>query len=398
MIFMDLMVLDEKFDSIDVFDEYESLIWTDRYNEAGDFEIYTIANISVINKLKQNRYLYNPDDEDHIMVIENIEISTDALNGNKFKVTGRSAESILERRVIWEQTTLDGYLQGQIKKLLEENIISPEIPERKLTNFIFEESNDPVITELKISKQFTGDNLYEAIVDICKYFEIGFKVRLRNDNKLVFSLYAGADRSYEQFANPHIVFSPSFENLVNTNFYRSNVEIKTLALVAGEDEAGLRRRITVGDENLFGYERRELYVDARDIQSEVYDDEGNESTLPDDEYFALLKERGEEKMLEYKNVHTFEGEVEPAINYTYGMDYFIGDVVQIENEFELQARARITEFIFSESTSGKNYYPTFEIIQELDPESNPDIYILDHRGDPIRSKYGILLGISPKEQ
>lgn len=395
---MDLMLLNENFDSIDVVDEYESLIWTQRYNECGDFEIYTVANVGIIRKLKQKRYLYNPDDDDHIMIIENVEISTDSTEGNHIKVTGRSAESVLDRRIIWEQTTLDGYLQGQIKKLLEENVISPSIPERKLQNFIFEETDDPFITSLKITKQFTGDNLYDSIVEICKTFEIGFKVRLTNDDKLAFSLYSGADRSYEQFENPHIVFSPNFENLVNTNFYQSNTELKTLALVAGEDKAGERRRLVIGDENITGYDRRELYVDARDIQSETFDEEGNEGQLSEDEYFALLKERGEEKMAEYKNVHTFEGEVMPTINYTFGMDYFLGDIVQIENEYEMQARARISEFIFSESTDGKHQYPTFEIIEEMEEETDHDIYILDHRKDPIRSKYGILLGISPREE
>lgn len=395
---MDLMVLNEKFDSIDVIDEYESLIWTDRYSKCGDFEIYTFATTDIINKLAQKRFLYNPDSE-HIMVIENIEITTDVEKGNKIKVTGRSAESLLDRRIIWEQITLDGYLQGQIKKLLEKNAISPDIEERKIPHLIFEETDDPAITELTISKQYTGDNLYDVIADICDTYKIGFKIRLTNENKLAFSLYAGADRSYDQFGNPHIVFSPNFENLVNTNFYKSNTEIKTLALVAGEDEGlGInRRKLVVGNEDLIGFDRRELFVDARDIQSEVYGEDGETTEMPIEEYEKLLKERGEEKLAEYKNIHTFEGEVEPTVNYTYGMDYFIGDICQIENEFDMQAKARITEFIFSESTSGINYYPTFEIIEELEEETVNDIYILDHRREPIRSRYGILLGISPDQ-
>lgn len=393
---MDLMVLNEKFQSLDVIDEYESLIWTDRYNKYGDFEIYTYANYDIIRKLKQNRFLYNPDSE-HLMIIEDIELSTDAEKGNRIKVTGRSAESLLDRRIIWKQTVLDGYLQGQIKKLLEENVISPEIAERKIPNFIFEEVDDPIVNQIKISKQYTGDNLYDVIVELCELYNIGFKVRLTNENKLAFSFYSGTDRSYDQIANPHIVFSPNFENLINTNFYQSNVDTKTLALVAGEDEGTTRRTLVVGNTDLFGFNRREAYVDARDIQSERYNDDGEEEKVPEEEYNQLLKERGEEKLAEYKNVRTFDGQVEPAINYTYGMDYFIGDVCQIENEFDMQAKVRITEFIFSESTSGKNYYPTFEIIEELEDDTGiNDIYILDHRREPIRSRYGILLGISPE--
>lgn len=395
---MDLMILDQKFNSLDVFDEYESLIWTDRYAKCGDFEIYTVATYDVIRKLKQKRYLYNPDSE-HIMVIEDVEITTDAEKGNHIKVTGRSAESLLERKIIWDQITLDGYLQGQVKKLLEAEVINPKIANRRVPYFIFEETDDPVIAKLKIQKQYTGDNLYDVIVGICEMFGIGFKIRLTNDNKLAFSLYSGTDRSYDQFDHPHIVFSPNFENLVNTNFYQSDVETKTVALVAGEDEAKGRRTVIVGDTDLVGFDRREIYVDARDIQSEIYSEDPDEEdkVMSDEEYDALLKERGEEEMANYKNIHTFDGQVEYAVNYTYGMDYFIGDICQIENEFEMQAKARITEFIFSESTSGISYYPTFEIIEELEDETVNDIYILDQAREPIRSRYGILLGIRPED-
>ena len=37
---MELVVLDESFRSVAVIDSYKSLIWADRYNEYGDFELY----------------------------------------------------------------------------------------------------------------------------------------------------------------------------------------------------------------------------------------------------------------------------------------------------------------------------------------------------------------------
>lgn len=37
---MELLVLNTTFESIAVVDTYESLIWTDRYNAYGDFEIF----------------------------------------------------------------------------------------------------------------------------------------------------------------------------------------------------------------------------------------------------------------------------------------------------------------------------------------------------------------------
>ena len=40
---MEVLVLNTEFESVAIIDTFESLIWTDRYYEAGDFEIYTAA-------------------------------------------------------------------------------------------------------------------------------------------------------------------------------------------------------------------------------------------------------------------------------------------------------------------------------------------------------------------
>ena len=34
---MDLYVLDKEFNTLGLLDQFDSFIWTDRYNEAGDF-------------------------------------------------------------------------------------------------------------------------------------------------------------------------------------------------------------------------------------------------------------------------------------------------------------------------------------------------------------------------
>ena len=89
---------------------------------------------------------------------------------------------------------------------------------RKVEGLIFEASTDPAITGLTVDAQFTGDNLYDAIRKLCDSKNVGFRIKLSDDNKFVFKLYAGADRSYDQFTNPYVIFSPKFENVINTNY------------------------------------------------------------------------------------------------------------------------------------------------------------------------------------
>lgn len=130
---MELIVLDTSLKMLSVLDTFESLIWTERYSAYGDFEVYTSINDSILEILKDDYYLWLKE-SDQTMIVEDRKIESDAENGNHFTVTGRSLESILERRIIWKQTILSGNFQNGIKKLLDENIINPSDASRKVEN------------------------------------------------------------------------------------------------------------------------------------------------------------------------------------------------------------------------------------------------------------------------
>ena len=354
---MELIVLNINLDAVSMVDSYVSFIWTDRYYSNGDFELYAGMREDLLEYIKQDYYLQSRDSE-HVMIIEKLLIGSDSENGNVITVTGRSLESILDRRIIWGQKTLSGNLQNGIKTLLNENIISPSDSNRKLQNFIFEEATDPTITSLNIEAQYTGDNLYDVIQKICEERSIGFKVTLNDNKQFVFKLYAGTDRSYDQTVVPYVVFSPNFENIVNSSYIESKSSLKNVTLVGGEGEGSVRKYTTVGGGS--GLNRRELFTDARDISSDV----GNDVVLTDSEYTAQLQQRGKEKLSEHKDITSFEGQVETAIMFKYGEDFFNGDVVQIANEYGHETKARILEIVMSENEEGTSLYPTFKTITE----------------------------------
>ena len=66
---MDILVLDTNFVAKAIVDTYESLIWTDRFNAYGDFEIYTAIDLRVLNNLKKDYYLLTQKSE-HVMIID----------------------------------------------------------------------------------------------------------------------------------------------------------------------------------------------------------------------------------------------------------------------------------------------------------------------------------------
>ena len=358
---MDLTVLNKNFESVAILDALISTIWTDRFVGYGDFEIYTPVSRDLMSVLfNKGYYLINPKSE-HVMIIEGVEISTDVEDGSKLIITGRSLESILERRVVWDQTILSGNFQNGIQRLLTDAIINPSDSNRRISNFIFEASTDSAITGLSVDTQFTGDTLLDAIDSLCTEANIGYKITLNSSNQFVFKLYSGEDISYDQGAKPYVVFSPSFENFVNGNYLENDSTYRSVALIVGEDQAQNRKKQTVyanASVDVSGLDRRELFVDARDISYRKED--GTDMT--DAEYNVLLQGRGNEKLAENIVTKSFEGEVDFEAMYTYGDDFYMGDIVQIVNEFGIEAKGRITEVVFSETSDSITTVPTFTIV------------------------------------
>ena len=60
----------------------------------------------------------------------------------------------------------------------------------------------------------------------------------------------------------------------------------------------------------------------------------------------------------------FEGEVEVTRLFKYGEDFFIGDIVQIANEYGNEGSAYISELVISNSEEGLSIYPTFKTISK----------------------------------
>lgn len=358
---MDVLVLNTNFETTANVDTFKSMIWTDRYNAYGDFEIYLPVDPKFLEFFKEDYYLWLKE-SDHCMIVEGIVIDSDTEEGNHIIITGRSLESILTRRIVWGQKVLKGNLQNAVKTLLNEAIISPSIADRKINNFIFEASTDTRITELTIDTQYTGDDLYTIINNLCMENNIGFKIILNDENQFVFSLYSGVDRSYNQTTNPYVIFSPNFENIINSNYLTSKANFKNVTLVAGEGEGSARITTIVGSAS--GLDRREIFTDARDVSSTV-----ENGTLSDAEYRSQLEARGIKNLSEHTVSTAFEGEVEVMHLFKYGEDFFIGDVVQIANEYGHEGAAYISELIISQNEEGVSIYPTFKTVQDKEGDS-----------------------------
>jgi hypothetical protein len=290
------------------------------------------------------------------MIIEHIEITTDVESGNFLCISGRSIESYLTRRIVANQTIINDTVENGIRRLIDENAINPHSSSRIIPNLVLGETQGFTDT---LRMQITHDNLYESIVSLCQSYGYGFKITFEN-GQLAFSLYKGRDHSYSQNINPYVVFSPEFDNLINSHYVTDKQDYKNYAYVYGEGEGTGRslRTVFLGDITaISGLKLYELYVDAKDLTT-------NDGKIGTQEYGEMLYTRGIEKLNECTVTTAFEGEVNSNLSYQYKKDYNLGDIVQVTNEYGITTKARITEIIESESDSGTELVPTFEYEEE----------------------------------
>ena len=360
---IEISVLNSDLERIGVLDYYSSFIWTDRYNDTGEFELCLPVTAKYAQSIKKDMYLRIAT-SNRTMIVESIKIQTDHEDGNTYLISGRSLESILDRRIIWDQTNVNGSVQNAIESLITEAIINPKDARRRIRNFRFIRSTDPRVTAVNYTDvaQYMGESLYDVIKKVCQAYHLGFKMEF-NDGYLDFGLYAGVDRSYGQTFNSYVVFSPNNDNLLESKYLESIKNYKNVLRIAGEGEGATRTFIThyleFDDDHAsekIGLERREIYIDCKDVSSIT---DGN-TVMDVQQYTNTLVQKGVEKLAELVPETAFEGDIDTTIMFKYHDDFEVGDICEIRNEYGMSDQVRITEVVQTWDTTGYSCIPTLE--------------------------------------
>lgn len=329
---MKIIVLNENLETIGAIPLFSTLIWTRRYYEYGLYELHASAKYFPL--LKAGAYIYRNDREE-LGMIEDIEYAQDEKGNRTCFAKGYFSEKLLERKVIPESITVSGTPEAIGRQLVTTYAIEAEEP--LLGVVLGEESG--IGTSIKL--QDTGVNLSEKLYEMEKTQEQSH--RLRYDyltNSLSFEVWQGKDRTQSQTENSWAVFSNSFANVKNIVYEKDVTEYKNYAYVAGEATDTGRTIVIVDIRESEDEPRREIYVDARDLQSE----DSNGSTMSADEYEQLLYQRGLEKLMEYQKVEVVNSGIDPLANLEYLVDFDLGDMsTYINTEVGIELDQRITE-------------------------------------------------------
>lgn len=327
-----------------VIDVYRSLIWTRKYKEAGTVELHAALNSRNL-QLLQTGHIVTMTGSVESAIIEGIAADD---YSNEITATGRMLSSGLSRRGIKTVVNISGETyEDAMRRLVDISAISTDNP---LTNLALGASKGLGGT---VTLQVSYKDLYTYLTKLSACSNLGFRVRGDYKEKLFyFEVYEGKDHSKNQTGNKRVIFSEVYRNINKTTFTTNEQNYKTHAVIFGDGEGTARTVMeAVLDETATGWERRELMVDARDI---------NRDDLTDAQYQSALIQRGTEKLAEYGIVECLEATTLPNMNFTYKKDYDLGDIVTVNKKaWGIEMDKRITEIQEVYENGGLSIVPTF---------------------------------------
>lgn len=349
---------DGTFESIGEINKYTSLMWPDKFNGYATFELNAPVTQENKNLIKQGHIIWCGGD--NACVIEIIQSDTNEHGQKTYKVKGRTLEMLLTTRIIWgTYNCVSKHSSTAMYEIVDKQCANPSDSYRKIP--FLECAEDEQLGKV-ISFQKTGGEVYTALEGIANDAELGFDILFRpREKKLIFKVTEGTDRTAlleSTDASSLVIFSTDLEDILSSSYYVNNQDVKTLAYVAGEGSGTERKHIISGNSASKGLMRREMYVDARDLQSEFQNSDGTTSTINPDDYNDMLNDRGTEKLADHIVAESFEAKMRVIgdIQYRYGIDYFKGDKVLVQDvELGIQVIGKVTEI-------EQNYDDEYELV------------------------------------
>lgn len=386
---MDVVLLEtESYYPTDLVERYRSMIWTERFNGSGDFQL-TTSDKDYTRQLIPEGSLIGLMDSLQVMQVQNHDLDAE---GN-LVVRGESVDSFFKHRALpagygilpenapyYTQGVLPPYM---VALMLMWNSVVDNTPILLDVNPAHTPVNGSskdllphihVWTDLDPFDTFLGERIYgfspsnvhTEVWKILNEVQLGLKTirpqrdilngprytfssgggfvgsATATDEHLRFEVYKGLDRTIgNDDALAPITFSYAaghFVDPANLWAIKNNIAY-VLSNVGGGQQVA-----PAGGTEPEGWERRVQMVDSG-ITDATYASEN-----------AYWK--GVQELLEQGPSHLFEAQVAQTNPYIYGTDYGLGDLIQIVGDTGEQDVMRVTEYIRTQDQEGERGFPT----------------------------------------
>lgn len=333
----------------------DSVIWEEQAFGAGSFQVKSLLTETTRTLLREDNVIWF--EGTAAGIIEHVE-SSDGENGAYIQVSGRMLNGILARRALWGTYNLYGTPAAIMHTLVGDCCVTPTrgstakrvIPILQLASVPIGGSN--------LRKQATGGSLLEVLEDIGKTHSVAFETEFNPITcKAVFTTRYGVDRSVHQSAVSPVFYSTELDDVLGSEYTYDSSDYCNVAYIGGQvDEETDTRTYTTVEGSETGLDRRELFVDARDMSQGI-----DGESLSDAEYEAVLKTRGNEKLSEHSIAQSIEMTVRSYNpTYQYKTDFFLGDKITLVDErLQVSVDAVVTAVRRSVINTGEQISFTF---------------------------------------
>lgn len=334
-----IRIFDRDLNFLGEVDAFTSFFYIRKWHACSEFQF----KLSKVNSIIQEDYRIMVNNDPYRSGIIKY-INIDEYETEEVTVKGFCLRYLFADRNIWPEPgqDYDVYnveIENIMHGLVTKNAINPTNTNRKYPHMVASAS-------LNRGGVLTFQSTYKPLADelesLSESSGLGTAVKLDAQNKQeIFEVLEGIDRTYDNGVNQPYIFSRKFDNIVKRSYTKSNIGHKNMAIVGGQGE-GADREIVLINDDLAGYDRREGFIDARDISKD------SETTLAD---------RGAVKLAEYPETLSFEAEV---LARDYHTMWDLGDIVTIiDDEVGIIQNPRIIEVKETYETGGIKIEPTF---------------------------------------
>lgn len=276
---MELYVLDGLLRRTTVVDSFDSVIWTERYNDVGDMTL-NIHSSQANRNLLTTGTLLAMNLSSRVMMIETVEDKSDSSGNKTLILTGSSIEIILEDRVARDSVStgetiepkwvITGLPADIARQIFQSVMVNGILDAFDILPFYAPGNLYPADTLPEPSTVATVSlplgTVLSSLKLICKTYDLGFRIVRNLDNsQLLFNVYSGNDRTTGQSALPAVVFAANLDNLINSTYLTSIKLYKNVAYVFCPDAATKAYSDSI-DPTTSGFGRRILMVEAQDIK------------------------------------------------------------------------------------------------------------------------------------
>lgn len=387
---------------------WDSCIWTERFNTPGEIELKS-SDIRAIKRLLPRGSLVSLLDSDEVMMIETHTLGVNEMGVPDITLKGRSVTHFTEHRHVEgpynkKRTMVKKYSPAEAAIVLLWNHLvnatgtdvtwadpySQRVTDSIPNVRIAETVRAPLETDRRRWRLKQGQ-LYPQLRNILVRGDLGLRTirpgrggpakkitrvdwvgagkgnlisdgLVTNSPYLLFDVYDGKDRTHLNGVEPEVIFHYDSGDIDEPQYLWSIEKYKT-AMEVMSSKGGSDVFRTNADSSLSGWDRRVASYDAGEPDEFKVKNEWTQQETETkrqqhiDEFLEDIADEAFRELKKARRTAVFSGSISPDSDYRYGPDYKLGDLVTFRGDYDMTETMIVSEYVRAADKEGEKSFP-----------------------------------------